>query len=95
LKYTISCNNLFHVEYYEKKVQTLAVNNSHNINKANKQPPTPQNIERKKFTTYGVGYKSSVLGQTQKCGGVKPVYLIPTPSITFLSNNNTDVNNVL
>jgi len=73
----------------------VVVDNSTNINKTNKQPPTLQNIECKKLTTYSVGYQSPVLGQTQKCGGVKPVNLIPTPSITLLSNNNTDINNAL
>jgi hypothetical protein len=31
-----------------------------------------------KITTYDVGNPGSGMGQTQKCGGVKPVYGIPT-----------------
>jgi len=53
------------------------VNNSLNINKTKYQLP-PQIIEhKKKTTTDDVEYSVLALGQTQKCGSVKPVKGIP------------------
>jgi hypothetical protein len=58
---------------YEKKVQTLMVNDFTNINKT-KNHVSSQILEQKnKTTTYEVGNPGPGWGQAQKCGGVKPV----------------------
>ena len=46
-------------------------------NKMNKHL-SPQAVELKKTTTYGV--INPALGESQKCGGVKPANKIRTPS---------------
>jgi hypothetical protein len=65
----------------------MMVNNSTKIKMNNRLSPQLLNI--KKTTTYDVGNPGPCLGQTQKCGGVKPVNGLPTPADNWISNCNT------
>ena len=55
----------------------MMVNNSTNINKANKHL-SPQLIEHKKNYDIIIGNPGPCLRQIEKCRGVKPVNGIPT-----------------
>ena len=46
----------------------------------------------KKTTTYDVGNPCDGLGQTQNCGGVKPVNMIPPYLYKWFSNGSVLVN---
>jgi len=56
---------------YEKIIQTV-------ISTQYQQSKTLPLVEDKKTMTYDVGNPSPGLGLAHKCGGVKPVYRIPT-----------------
>ena len=59
---------------YEKKVLTVMVINSTNINKTNNHHHLSSllnSLNTEKTTTYDVGNPDPGLGQAQKCGGVK------------------------
>ena len=63
---------------YEKKVETMMINNSTNINKTNNHI-SPQIMEQKKRARH-MALKSRSwlkLRQAQTCGGVKPINWIP------------------
>ena len=56
-----------------------SVNNSTNINKTNNNL-SPETIQHKEITTYGVENPCPVFGSAQMCGGIKPVMgSQPTP----------------
>ena len=56
----------------KKKISTVMVKTSTNINKPNNRL-SHQIIEHKKDKTYDIGKKTG-LGQAQKCGRFKPKY---------------------
>jgi hypothetical protein len=49
-----------------------SVNNSTNISKTNNNL-SPETIQHKEITTYGVENPCPVFGSAQRCGGIKPV----------------------
>jgi hypothetical protein len=61
----------------------VVVNNTININNTNNHPYL-KSLNTQKNTTYGVGNPGPGLGQAQKCGGVKPVNVIPFMYVHFL-----------
>ena len=65
-----SLNNVYGL-YYEKKVWTVMVNNSTNINKTNKHLfLNVMYCEHKTITMYEWYKEGHGLGQAHKCGGV-------------------------
>ena len=70
---------------YNNKLSTEIVNNSSNINKTN------NHFSRQffKYKTYDIGNPDPGLGQTQTCGGVKPVKVSePSPHYYWIYNGN-------
>jgi hypothetical protein len=56
----------------KRKFKTVMVSNPTNINKTNNHL-SPSLTEHIKTMPYDIGNPCPGLGQTQKCGGVKPV----------------------
>jgi hypothetical protein len=60
---------LIQILNYEKKVKTVMVNNSTNINETN-NCLSPQIIEHNLMTTYGIGNTDPGLAQTEIVAGL-------------------------
>jgi hypothetical protein len=68
---------------------------NHNLNMIMKRESLNKSIIiNKRITTYDVGISGPGMEQAHKCGRVKPVGEIPTPSPldNWISNSNTDIN---